>query len=65
MKYTSLKKYKHKTYGWIATPNGKIGENVYWYFNTLTNLYEFTKEEVLFESNEWLTLEYNDPNANS
>ena len=43
MTYTELFKYKHKTYGWIARNNGMMGTDVFQYFNTFTNLYEFTK----------------------
>jgi len=37
-----------------------MGSDVFEYFNTLTNLYEFTKEEVLANSKDWIQLKYND-----
>ena len=60
MTYTELFKYKHKTYGWIARNNGMMGTDVFQYFNTVTNLYEFTKEEILTHSQDWIQLKYND-----
>lgn len=60
MKYTELFKYKHKAHGWIARSNGRMGNDVFEYFNTLTNLYEFTKEEILAHSQDWIQLKYND-----
>jgi hypothetical protein len=60
MTYTELFKYKHKTYNWIARNNGVMGGDVFQYFNTLTNLYEFTKEEALVNSKNWIQLKYND-----
>ncbi len=60
MTYTELFKYKHKIHSWIARSNGRMGSDVFEYFNTLTNLYEFTKEEVLANSKDWIQLKYND-----
>ena len=60
MKYTELLKYKHKVHGWIARSNGRIGSDVFEYFNTVTNLYEFTKEEILAHNQDWIQLKYND-----
>jgi hypothetical protein len=60
MTYTELFKYKHKTQGWIARNNGMMGTDVFQYFNTATNLYEFTKEETLANSENWTQLKYND-----
>jgi hypothetical protein len=60
MTYTELFKYKHKIHGWIARGNGRMGSDVFEYFNTFTNLYEFTKEEALANSENWIQLKYND-----
>ena len=60
MTYTELFKYKHKTHGWIARNNGIMGTDVFQYFNTLNNLYEFTKEEILANNKDWSQLKYND-----
>jgi hypothetical protein len=60
MTYTELFKYKHKIHGWIARGNGRMGSDVFEYFNTFTNLYEFTKEEALANSENWIQLKSND-----
>jgi hypothetical protein len=37
-----------------------MGSDVFEYFNTVANLYEFTKEEILAHSQDWIQLKYND-----
>ena len=60
MIYTELFKYKHKVHGWIARNNGKIGNDVFEYYDTIINQYIFTKEEYLATSTDWKQLKYND-----
>ena len=60
MTYTELFKYKHKIHGWVARSNGRMGNDVFEYYDTLINQYVFTKEEYLATSTDWIQLKYND-----